>query len=217
MKSAHASQEAGCPGQTAGSVSGPMTDQHAGQQADPVSGLVQAALDGDEDAWAALVDKFTPLVWSVCRSCRLPPEDAADIYQVTWLRLLENLDRVRDPRRLPGWIATTCRRECLALIARTRTSVTMDSEELDRQLDGDPPADGPLLAAEQHAALWRAFGRLSDWCQQILRALVINVPDDKRPSYQQAARDLGTPQGSLGPTRRRCLNQLRELADNEGI
>jgi len=79
---------------------------------DPLPGLLAAVSVGDGRAWADLVDRFSPLMWSICRSWGLSGEDAADAYQVTWIRLLENLNRLQDPRRLPGWIAVTCRREC---------------------------------------------------------------------------------------------------------
>ena len=184
--------------------------------ADPVPGLVQAAAAGDARAWSDLVDRFSPLVWSVCRAHRIYDEDAADVFQVTWLRLLENLGRIRDPQRLPGWIATTCRRECLALLKRTRSSMAMDEEHLDVLLGGDAPADEPVLTADQYAALWRAFSRLTDWCQQVLRALILNA-EDGRPSYLDVAQELGTRPGSLGPTRGRCLKHLRELLEAEGI
>jgi RNA polymerase sigma factor (sigma-70 family) len=184
--------------------------------ADPVPGLVRAAAAGDARAWGDLVDRFSPLVWSVCRAHRVHDEDAADVFQMTWLRLLENLGRIRDPHRLPGWIATTCRRECLALIKRSRSTTAMDSEHLDILLGGDTAADEPVLTADQYAALWRAFNGLTDWCQQVLRALIIN-PEDGRPSYLDVAEELGTRPGSLGPTRGRCLKQLRELLEAEGI
>jgi RNA polymerase sigma factor (sigma-70 family) len=183
---------------------------------DPVPGLVQAAAAGDGRAWAELVDRFTPLVWSVCRAHRLSGEDAADVYQVTWLRLMENLGRIRDPRRLPGWIATTCRREAQAQLTRARSLVATESERMDWLLGGDISADEALLTADDHATVRRAFGGLSDWCQQVLRALILNV-DGPRISYPQVAAELGTRPGSLGPTRGRCLKQLRKLLEAEGI
>lgn len=184
--------------------------------ADPVPGLVQAAAAGDARAWDDLVERFSPLVWSVCRAHRIYNEDAVDVIQVTWLRLVENLGRIRDPQRLPGWIATTCRRECLALLRRGSSSVATDEDRMEMLLGGGTSADEPLLTADEHAALWRAFGRLSNWCQEVLRALVLNA-EDERPSYLQVAAELGTRPGSLGPTRGRCLRQLRELLKAEGI
>jgi RNA polymerase sigma factor (sigma-70 family) len=183
---------------------------------DPVPALVRAAAAGDARAWEQLVDRYTGLVWSICRMYRMNDQDAADVVQLTWLRLLQNLERIRDPLRLAGWLATTCRRECQAQLRRSRSSVPVEDEQMDRLLGGDTPADEPVLTAEQYAALWEAFQRLSEWCQRVLRALIVDA-DDGPPSYRLVAAQLQTSAGSLGPTRARCLSQLRKLLDSYGI
>lgn len=183
---------------------------------DPVPGWVRAAAAGDARAWEKIVDRHAGLVWSICRAYRLSDDDAADATQLTWLRLLQNLERIRDPHRLAGWLATTCRRECLALLRRSLSSVSVEDQHLDRLLGGAAPADQPVLAAEQYAVLWEAFQRLSEWCQRVLRALIVDA-EDGPPSYQLVASELQTPVGSLGPTRARCLRQLRKLLDSRGI
>ena len=183
---------------------------------DPVPGWVQAAAAGDVRAWERLVDRYSDLLWSICRSYRLGNDDGADVVQVTWLRLLENLGRIRDPDRLAGWLATTCRRECQALLRRSRPVVPMTGEAIEPLLGSVAHADEPVLTAAQHAALWAAFRRLSEWCQQVLRALVVD-PEEGPPSYRLVAARLNTPPGSLGPTRGRCLEQLRKLLDSGGI
>jgi RNA polymerase sigma factor (sigma-70 family) len=183
---------------------------------DPVPGWVRAAAAGDPDAWERLVDRYSGLVWAVCRGLRLSNEDAADVAQLTWLRLLENLSQIRDPARLAGWLSTTCRRECLAFIRRSRVYTPVEDDHMDRMLGGAAAADGAVLRADQYATLWQAFLRLSEWCQRVLRALVVD-PEDGPPSYQLAAAELGVPAGSLGPTRARCLRQLRKLLDSGGI
>lgn len=183
---------------------------------DPVPGLVRAAAHGDARAFEQLVVRFGDLVWSICRTYRLTDADAADAFQLTWLHLLENLDRIRDPQRLAGWLAVTCRHECQAILRKSRSSVSFEEEQLDRLIGGGSPVDEPLLTAEQHAALWQAFQLLSEWCQRVLRALIIDA-DDGPPSYRLVAAELQAPVGSLGPTRARCLSQLRKLLDTGGI
>jgi RNA polymerase sigma factor (sigma-70 family) len=182
----------------------------------PVPGWVRAAAAGDSHAWEQLIDRYQSLLWSICRSYRLNAEDSADVVQLTWLRLLDNLERIRDPRRLAGWLATTCRRECLAVRRRSQSSVPVEDERMDRLLGGNLPADEPVLTADQFATLWESFRRLSEWCQRVLRALVVD-PEDGPPSYRLVAAELQVPVGSLGPTRARCLDQLRKLLDNDGI
>ena len=78
--------------------------------------LVREAARGDQAAWATIVDRFQGLVWATARAHRLSGADAADAAQTTWLRVVENLDRIREPERLGAWIATTARHECLRLI-----------------------------------------------------------------------------------------------------
>jgi RNA polymerase sigma factor (sigma-70 family) len=185
-------------------------------QDDPISALVAAAAGGEAAAWEQLVDRYAGLVWSICRTFHLSEEDAADAAQLTWLRLLENLERIRDPRRLAGWLATTCRRECLALLRRSRGSVAVEDEHMERLLGGDASADEPSLTADQYATLWAAFHRLSEPCQHVLRVLVVEA-EDGPPSYRLIAEQLRTPVGSLGPTRARCLGQLRKLLDKGTI
>jgi len=188
---------------------------------DDLARLVRSATDGDQQAWNELVDRFSGLLWAICRAFRLNSSDASDVCQLTWLRLLEHLESIRDPARLPGWLATTCRRECLVLLRRNKRLQPVDDERLhylssDQPGPGQAAADTAVLVADRDAGLWHAFTRLSDRCQQVLRMLVV-IPDTGPPSYQLAAQALGVPTGSLGPTRGRCLAQLRDLLDAEGI
>jgi RNA polymerase sigma factor (sigma-70 family) len=187
------------------------------QDAQPLALLVRAAAADDRAAWNALVDRFSGLLWSICRSFGLNGADAGDAFQLTWLRLLEHLDTIEDPARLPGWLATTCRRECMAVLRRgKRVLPTADDALFDRFAGQAAAADLATLVSDRDAGLWRAFNRLTERCQQILRVLVLE-PDDGAPSYDWAARMLGMPKGSLGPTRGRCLAQLRKFLDTEGI
>jgi RNA polymerase sigma factor (sigma-70 family) len=165
--------------------------------------LVARVRDGDRAAWVALTDRYTPLLWSVARSMRLPTEDAADAVQTTWLRLVERLDTVREPERLGSWLATAVRRECLALLRRRTRVVVQD--DWDDQPDTAEPLDDALLRSERDSALWHAFSTLHPRCQRLLRVLMADPP----PSYTDVAAALAMPIGSIGPTRRRCLGALR--------
>src|SRR5256886_2669946 len=164
--------------------------------------LVRLASAGDESAWNALVDRFTRLLWSVPRAYRLDPTHAADVVQVTWLRLVEHLDRIQDPERLPGWLVTTARRECLRVLGRGRGEyVGSGWDEADQLPDETAePLDTKLLADERDAALWRCLRPLSERCQRLLRNLIATPP----PTYVDGAMAVGIPVGRIGPTRGRC-------------
>jgi RNA polymerase sigma factor (sigma-70 family) len=184
------------------------------QEASPAE-LVRAAAGGDARAWDELVRRYTGLLWSICRDHRLENADAADVVQLTWLRLLERLDSIQDPARVGGWLATTCRHECLAVIRRTRRT-SPSTETVEQRIAPAAPADAEVLRSDRDAVVWDAFARLGERCRKVLAVLVAQA-EDGPPSYALAAERLQMPIGSLGPTRARCLAQLRELLRASGI
>jgi RNA polymerase sigma factor (sigma-70 family) len=173
----------------------------------PVTGLVTRAIGGDKHAWDALVERYAPLVWSICRRYRLDRPDAEDVAQTVWLRLVDQLDRLRDPDALPGWLVTTTRRECTqALDAARRTGtlgLVLDAADVPDQQAA--VAEQELLAAERRAALREAFTGLPSHCQRLLALLIQDPP----VSYGEISVRLGISIGSIGPIRRRCLDRLR--------
>lgn len=176
--------------------------------------LVAAAAAGDWAAWQMLVKRFSGLVWSIIRAYRLPSADSADVFQTTWLRLAEHITRIESPDRVGAWLATAARRECLHSIrAGTRITPTDDMSRFESPITGDDVPEEAVLRseseredAERAAAMWRAFGRLSVRCRELLRVLMASPP----PSYAEVSAALGLPVGSIGPTRARCLQRLRE-------
>ena len=169
--------------------------------------LVTAAAAGDQAAWDELVARFERLVWATARAHRLSQADAADVAQTTWLRLVENLGRIREPERLGAWLATTARRESLRHIRLHAREVPSEASEDFEAPSGEAP-ELALVAAEQGSGLWRAFNRLSERCQSLLRLLVA----EDEPSYETIGAALGMPVGAIGPTRMRCLEKLRSFA-----
>jgi RNA polymerase sigma factor (sigma-70 family) len=170
--------------------------------------LLARAAQGDQGAWNALVEEHSRLLWSVARSFRLDAADANDVVQTTWLRLLEHLDRIEDPSRLVGWLVTTARREAMRVLRRSgRERPVVEDTVLDRP-DDAPPVDSALLQDERNRALWEAFARLNEKCRQLLRVAVTHPQ-----AYDEISEALDMPIGSIGPTRRRCLTQLRALLE----
>jgi RNA polymerase sigma factor (sigma-70 family) len=170
--------------------------------------LVRGAAAGDRASWDAIVARFTGLVWGTARAHRLSRDDAADVAQTTWLRLVEHLDRIQDPDRLGAWLATTARRESLRVIRRSGREQPTDEPDL-FEAPTDDTLDRTLLEPERDGALWRAFAALSERCKSLLRVLV----SDEEPSYEEVGAALGMPIGAIGPTRMRCLDRLRRSAE----
>jgi RNA polymerase sigma factor (sigma-70 family) len=172
-----------------------------------LTGLVARARDGDQQAWDALVERHAPLIWSICRTYRLRGADAEDIAQAVWLRLVDQLDTIRDPAAIAGWLATTTRRECCrALRATRRPQATWPAPDADTIPDQQArTAEHELLAAERHAALREALAHLTPREQQLIAILTADPP----VPYAEISARLGIPVGSIGPTRGRCLDKIR--------
>ncbi len=176
------------------------------------------AADGDEEAWGVLVKRFSGLVWSVARAHGLGTADAEEVFQTTWLRLTEHIGRLKEPGRVGAWLATTARHESLkAIRAGRRTTPTDDVEALDPGDERTP--ESLLLESEDNAAetarlrrVWAAFHQLPDRCRELLRVLIATPP----LPYTDIAAMFGIAVGSIGPTRGRCLRQLRELLGEAG-
>jgi len=176
----------------------------------PIEALVADALAGEENAWRELVDRVSPIIWSVCRSYRFAEADTADVAQTVFIRLVENLGKIREPAALPGWIQTTARRECSQLFAeRSRQGPALDVERLEAtQASITRELDEELLEAERRSALREAFAGLPDHCQRLLRLLM----DDKPLPYKEISAQLGRSVGGIGPTRARCIEMLKSAA-----
>ena len=169
--------------------------------------LVRDAAAGDRTAWDQLVDRYAPLVWSICRRYRLTQADAEDVSQSVWLRLVENLRSLRDPEALPGWLATTTNRECLRVVRSSMRERPADELHLEMEVltDTDPVEQG-FVAAELRAALRDAYRQLPDRCKDLLALLM----EDPPVPYAQISERLNMRIGGIGPNRARCLDRLRE-------
>jgi RNA polymerase sigma factor (sigma-70 family) len=143
------------------------------------------------------------MVWSVARSFRLDEAAAKDVSQTVWLRLVENIERIDDPERLPGWLATTCRREALR-VQGLRDRLIPTEFEYDIPAE-QPSLESMLIEDEEAREVVIAFETLSDDCQQLLRLLATDPP----LSYEEISEIIDRPIGSLGPTRSRCIERLK--------
>lgn len=176
--------------------------------------LVASAREGDSDAFAQLVLKYERLVWAVVRSFRLSHADANDALQITWLRLIENIHQLRDPDRLGSWLATTCKRECLRLVASKDREVSGLDECLAEQVETlVSTPEQQAIDNTMATALWEQVAGLPIRAQTLLRALISH----DAPSYAEISRQLGMPIGSIGPSRGRYLRQLRAHMEQNGL
>lgn len=171
--------------------------------------MVTRAREGDQSAWNELVERYAPLVWAICRRHRLRGPEADDVGQSVWLRLVEQLDSLREPAALPGWLATTTQRECLRVIRvagrRESAERPLDFEMAGDMGEADAVVEQELIDAERRAALRAAFAQMPIACRRLLSMLMQEPP----PPYAEISARLEMPVGSIGPNRARCLSRLR--------
>ena len=185
-----------------------ITGQVQDTEALDVAQLVRRAVEGDRWAWERLVDQYGRLIWAITRDFRLMDSDAADVAQVTWLRLLEHIHQIENPDRVGSWLASTARNECLRhLAARKKVVLIEDDVVLDGAAVLEPEVDDRLLSAERSQMIRAALAHLPWRWQRMLDLLMADPP----ASYAEISDQLGLPIGSIGPTRSRCLAHLRML------
>jgi RNA polymerase sigma factor (sigma-70 family) len=176
-----------------------------------VAQLVRRAAEGDRWAWERLVDQYARLIWAMTRDFKLLESDAADVFQATWLRLLEYIDRLEHPDRVGSWLAATARHECLrSLAARKKVMLVQDDTALKvGAVAHEPEVDERLLAEERAQTVRDAVSRLPWRWRRLVELLMADPP----ASYAEISEQLGLPVGSIGPTRGRCLARLRVLLE----
>jgi RNA polymerase sigma factor (sigma-70 family) len=170
-----------------------------------VANLVTQARAGERDAWEELVARFDGLIVGIARSFRLGCDDVADVAQTTWLRVFESIDRIRQPERIGAWIATTARRECLRLLRMAGRERPTEDVDVDEGVPAFAAPGQQLIDAEERAAVRAAVAGLSDRHRQLMGLLMAHG----RPSYANVALTMDMPVGSIGPTRMRAMDRLR--------
>jgi RNA polymerase sigma factor (sigma-70 family) len=168
-----------------------------------VASLIDRIRLGDRSAFDMLVRRCHGLVWSIGWSAGLSRPEIEDVSQVVWLRFLEHLPTLREPAAAIGWIGTTARRESYRTTAKRRHEVGSNSDQ-DRT-DNTPTPDDQLVSKEATGAVRVALGRLGPRCRTLFEFLLADPP----LSYEFISQSMELPIGSIGPTRARCLDQLR--------
>lgn len=180
-----------------------------------VIALVARVSGGDQEAWNEIIERYSPLVWNICLRYQLDRQDIDDVGQSVWLLLVEHIGSLREAAALPGWLATTTRREALRVLRAGRRHEHADLPPED-QMPPYPDAatiEEEVVAAERNAALRAAFADLPSRCQELLSMLASDPP----PAYADVSKKLGIPVGGIGPTRARCLGRLRRSPHLAGV
>lgn len=172
---------------------------------------------GDQRAWSQLIDHFQGLVFSSIRRCRLPEDDAAEVFHSTFVALFQHLDRIDEPKAIGRWLVTTAMRDAIRRFHSIKKQATDAMSQFGEGAGFDLPSeenleDEVVQREEAHAARL-ALAKIDTRCQELLRALY----SEEESSYQEITARLGITMGSIGPTRARCIEKLRKVLKQDGF
>ena len=183
--------------------------------------LVLACRRGEAGAWDLLVNRYQRLIYSIPRNAGLDESQAAEVFQRTFAKLFENLERIRQPDRIHAWLVTTARRETLSLIHQQRREPVLwdrdnrhGESRYEAVLDSAPLPDEALERLQEQHFIRTAIDSMGEPCCQLLKMLFYR---GDQLSYAEVAAALKIPEGSLGPTRARCLQKLRLVLERSGF
>lgn len=185
--------------------------------------LVPKCLHGDADAWRTLVERYARLVHSIPARQGLSRVEVDDVGQEVFLALAQNLHAIEDVERLPAWLMTTTRRVCWRIQARRGkefpledgTGESNEDQPAQRELASPLPTPEEILAGwDRQELVHGTLAKMGERCRELLTLIFLD-PDE--PSYDEISARLGMPKGSIGPTRNRCLQQLRAHLRGEDI
>jgi RNA polymerase sigma factor (sigma-70 family) len=178
--------------------------------------LLLSCRRGDEAAWEALVNRYQRLMYAIPRRAGLDDDQAAEVFQEVFTTLFQKLNDIDDPDRLHAWLVTTAKRKTWRLISKTRLDGQIHeaengvNEELTQIPDAAPLPDQTLLKLEEQHRVRTALGGLEERCRKLLTILFYQ---SETPSYSQIANSMGVSEGSIGPTRARCLEKMLRLLE----
>ncbi len=175
--------------------------------------LVSLCLKGDGHAWEALIVRYRRLIYSIPVRFNFSSADAADVFQAVCLKLIEHLHELKDDTKVPAWLVTTTTRQCIYVRSQRARETTSD-DEFKEPADPLENVEHFRLQTERDQTLREAVEELPKRCRSLIEMLYF---DNRSPSYDVISHDMAMPVSSIGPTRARCLDKLRQLLRRKGI
>jgi RNA polymerase sigma factor (sigma-70 family) len=171
--------------------------------------LVQACLAGNQSAWNELVERYQRLVYSIPRKYGLSEADAEDVMQNVFIIVYRRLSTLRDQTLLAAWLIRITHRVTL----HHRKSQHNHSELDEALADENDLPDDQVARLEAQNLVHRALAQLDPHSRELLKAFLQESP----PSYEEIAKRLGCPVGSIGPTRARSFKKLEAILLKMGV
>jgi RNA polymerase sigma factor (sigma-70 family) len=181
------------------------------------SQLIKDCRRGDESAWEALVRRYQKLIYAIPRRAGLSDDQAAEVFQEVFTTLFSKLNDIEDPDRLHAWLVTTARRKTWRVISKEKSWQQFNGDDADEDQSSDELVNIPdesvlpdeaLVQLEEQHRIRTAVAALDDRCRKLIDMLFYRAA---QPAYAEIAQALAIPEGSIGPTRARCLQKMLRL------
>ena len=176
--------------------------------------LVKECLSGNEEAWSLLIEKYKALIYSIPVKYRLPPHEAAEIFQATCVELLKRLPELREPRALPKWLMQVAHHQFYRWKRQQQRVVSRDGNADLPEPETPAIAETLVQQTQEEQMLRDAMASLSPQCRRLVELLFFETP--ARP-YSEVAAELGLAVGSIGFTRQKCMDRLRKHLSELGF
>lgn len=172
--------------------------------------LIAECRNENPAAWEELVRRYRRLIFTIPRRAGLNEDDSADIFQQVFSLLIQNLHRIKQPSQIQAWLVTTARRETIHFLKKQkRQLISNNDEENESEVlyvpDKNLLADEVLLNLEAQNKVRNAVESIDEKCRKLLEMLFYW---QNPPPYSEIADKLGISEGSIGPTRARCLEKV---------
>jgi RNA polymerase sigma factor (sigma-70 family) len=178
------------------------------QQSD--ADLIAECIKGKESAWSTLINKYKNLIFSIPIRYGFSEEDSADIFQSVCMDLLAELPRLRDPKALAGWLIQVSRNKCFHRKQSLLRSKVQEIDDIEQQaVSGEP--ENLVSQVQQEQLLREALADLPAQCQKLIKMLFFENPS---VPYAEIAKKLQLARGSIGFTRRSCLDKLKDRLES---
>jgi RNA polymerase sigma factor (sigma-70 family) len=163
---------------------------------------------GAEAAFAALVARHGPMVWSVCRSISSDAHAAEDAFQATFLILVRKAGSIRRRDTLGPWLHGVARR----VAVRAKVSIRRQRQQEERGAEMKATSQPHLTPQEELLALHEEIGRLPE---KYRSAVVLCHLEGC--THSEAARVLKCPTGTVNVRVSRARELLRDRLARRGL
>lgn len=180
------------------------------------SALIEASRKGDNRAWQTLVERYQRLIYTIPRRAGLDESRASEIFQRVFAKLVANIHRIEQPERIQAWLVTTAKRETFRMIDKEKRydSGGQDISEEEALPDHRAMPDEAVVRLEEQHSVRLAVEVVGDKCRRLL--ILLFYQTEPRP-YSEVAHELGIAEGSIGPTRARCLQKVQKVLEQNGF